>query len=86
MTSPSATDRSPAPNRPDRPDAILDKLDWPGLLLLLLGVATLGWTVTGGAGPRVLGGSVATAVALVAGFGWMVAEYARVRTERGGRS
>ncbi|MQY29531.1 hypothetical protein [Nocardia aurantia] len=85
MTSPAMTDLSPAPARPGPPDAILDKIDWPGVLLLLLGVAALGWTVTGGAGPRILGGSVATVVALVAGFGWMVAEYTRVRAERGGR-
>jgi hypothetical protein len=85
MTSPSTTDL-PTPTRSGPPDAILDDVGGPALLLLLLGVAALAWTVTGGAEPRVLGGSVATGVALLAGFGWMVVEYVRAHTRTGDRS
>ncbi|MCX4095251.1 hypothetical protein [Nocardia sp. alder85J] len=84
MTAPSPT--PPAATPPGPPDALLDTIDWPGVLLLLLGVATMAWTVTGGAAPRVLGGSVATAVALVAGVAWIGAEYVRCRSRRERRS
>jgi hypothetical protein len=80
--TPAISDASPA-----LPDTLLDGVDWPGLVLPAVGLATLAWTITGsgyGSGLRVTAGALATAVCLITGFLWMAVEHNRFRNTQEG--
>ncbi|MVU76869.1 hypothetical protein GPX89_06375 [Nocardia sp. ET3-3] len=65
----------------EAPETILDGVDWPGPLLLLLGVALLAWTMgdnDAGISLRLLG-VLATVVSLATGFAWIAVEHQRFR-------
>ncbi|WP_067690017.1 hypothetical protein [Nocardia jejuensis] len=64
------------------PPTVLDGVTWPGLSLLLLGVLTLAWTLTGtDSDDWTIAGASATAVALISGFVWITIEHNRFHTE-----
>ncbi|UGT44937.1 hypothetical protein LTV02_16715 [Nocardia yamanashiensis] len=68
--------------RPREP-IILDDLDAPGLLLLLVGVITLAWTLTANdpdLSAATIAGATVTACALVSGAIWVTLEHTRSRT------
>ncbi|WP_378730975.1 hypothetical protein [Nocardia brasiliensis] len=67
-------------------ESIEDTRNWPGIILVGLGLVGLGLTLTaagyGFEGWALIGG-IATVVCLVVGFAWVILEHRRVKNQEG---